>query len=428
MQARTKRKPLSNRPLGDVVILVFLSLVVLAVFVFSRTQAPAQAAVIKPKQQREVIALPALKGEANLLVAFSEEALLSAPQIDKSWRSGDPKGAVNVTEDDVWIRFGEKPDKKDKPEKEPGHDNRDLIGQPFVSPDSRFVALQTYAGPASIVWLIDMEDRKKPTMTRLTAEGFGRFLGWHPDSRHALYLAFDEYVIDPGLWIVDVSDDTHERIEINDLVAPQGLTAAAFSPDGSWVAYAVHGGMGTGSEVRLWERNQGSRTVWKDSLTVVGSLAFSPDGQRLAFSNLLDSPVPFAEAGLWTVDLASNKAEFLTTMDGGHGQKPLWSSDSAKLYFVKRDNPNDARADYDSSALVSSIRAIDVKSKKETELASSNGSRQIDLSLTPNGDLMFASNRDGSSEIWSVNESGRMQKVTVDGSPKRHPLFIASTK
>ncbi|RIK33779.1 MAG: hypothetical protein DCC55_34275 [Chloroflexi bacterium] len=126
-------------------------------------------------------------------------------------------------------------------EVEGGHDGLTLPGSLFSSPDGRYAAVQLYPGPMAVVLLVDLADRNKPVLSRLTPEGFGRFLGWHPDSRHALYVALDLMVSDPGLWIVDVVEGTHQRIETPGLVAPEGLTAAAFSPDGTTVVYATHG-------------------------------------------------------------------------------------------------------------------------------------------------------------------------------------------
>jgi Tol biopolymer transport system component len=112
-------------------------------------------------------------------------------------------------------------------------------------------------------------------------------------------------------------------------------------------------------------------------------------------------------------------------MDGGHGQQPLWSRDSTELYFVRRDNLDDTTADYKAEALVSSIRAFRLAEREERELASSDGARQVDLSLTPAGELLFASNRGGVAELWAVSPDGNLRPVTDDGNAKRHPLIVS---
>jgi Tol biopolymer transport system component len=110
-------------------------------------------------------------------------------------------------------------------------------------------------------------------------------------------------------------------------------------------------------------------------------------------------------------------------MDGGHGQSPIWSNDSNELYYIKRDNPDENEADYRANALVSSVRAIDVNNLTERILVPADGARQLDLSLAPNGDLVFASDRGDVLEVWTVSRDGHLQQVTADGKPKRFPLI-----
>lgn len=183
--------------------------------------------------------------------------------------------------------------------------------------------------------------------------------------------------------------------------------------------------MGAGSTIWAVDEDSEPRKLWNDKVTVVGSLSYSPDGKYIAFNNLLDSPVPFAKAGLWVIETDSEQASFLTVMDGGHGQQPLWSRDGAELYFVRRDNLDDTTADYKAEALVSSVRAFRLEEREERELASSDGARQIDLSLTLAGELVFASNRGGGAELWVVSPDGSLRQVTIDGSAKRHPLIVS---
>jgi Tol biopolymer transport system component len=234
-------------------------------------------------------------------------------------------------------------------------------------------------------------------------------------------------VADPGLWIVDTRTGGHRRVATPGLTAPQGILAAAFSPDGTRLAFATSRGMGFGSEI--WEvglDGSGRRQLRHEPNAIVGSLSWAPGGQSLAFNTLFDSPVPFAPAGLWVLDLASRDAQYLTQMDGGHGEEPIWSRDGAALFFVARENTDDRQANHRPEALVSSIRSVDVRSGRETVLVAAGGARQIDLASTPQGDLLFVSNRSGALEIWSLDAKGTAAQITHDGAPKRHPVMVAN--
>ncbi len=428
----------ANRLQVGLFVLLFSVVAALTIALAQRTGsvAIAQEETTITRATTDLPPVPA--GDLLLFASVDPPALLAAPassiergalippdQIQQLIQWGDPveehapAAAGTETEQDGSVTSPE--------EVKGGHDGLTMPGSLFSSPDGRFAAVQLYPGPMAVVLLVDLADRNKPVLSRLTPEGFGHFLSWHPDSHHALYVAHDLMVSDPGLWVVDVVEGTHQRIETPGLVAPEGLTAAPFSPDGATVVYATHGGMGTGSE--LWTVTEGGepRKLWSDKVTVVGSLSYSPDGKYIAFNNLLDSPVPFAKSGLWVIETESEQTSFLTVMDGGHGQQPLWSRDSAELYFVRRDNLDDTTADYETEALVSSIRAFRLEEREERELASSDGARQIDLSLTPAGELVFASNRGGAAELWVVSPDGNLRQLTIDGNAKRHPLFISAS-
>lgn len=238
----------------------------------------------------------------------------------------------------------------------------------------------------------------------------------------------DSDVPDPGLWLVNVADGTHQRLEIPGLTAPEMLLAAAFSPDGAKLVYATSKGMGFGSEIWLAEADGSNpRQVLKDELTIISSLNWSPDGGQIAFTKIVDGPVPFSGAGLWVMQADGADPQFLTVMDGGRGQEPLWSADSAELFYVARENYDNVEADYETEQLESSIRTMEVQSLRETVLVDNIDSRQIDLSLAGADGLVFSSNRAGDQEVWNFDlASNRLQQLTFDGEGKRWPVLITA--
>jgi WD40 repeat protein len=62
----------------------------------------------------------------------------------------------------------------------------------------------------------------------------------------------------------------------------QSIVELVFSPDGKWLATADHVGLGT-SSVRLWDVRTGKQLGVAEEARVSGTLAFSPDGLRIAY-------------------------------------------------------------------------------------------------------------------------------------------------
>lgn len=192
---------------------------------------------------------------------------------------------------------------------------------------------------------------------------------------------------------------------------------------------ATSKGIGFGSEI--WSANLESQEfnlIHSEEQKTVADLQWSPDGSTLAFVNLLDSPVPFAEAGLWQMSSGGGEAQLLASMDGGRGQAPIWSQDSQRLYFVTRENLDDRAADYESAALASSIRVVDVETREANTLVPAESARQVDLDVTGASELIFASNREGSLELWRLRTDGQLQQLTVDGEDKRHPVIVQTAQ
>lgn len=185
-----------------------------------------------------------------------------------------------------------------------------------------------------------------------------------------------------------------------------------------------------GSEVWLAQAD-GSipQRVLKDELTIISSLNWSPNGEQIAFTKIADSPVPFSGAGLWVMQADGSTPQFLTVMDGGRGQEPLWSQDSRQLFYVTRENYDNIEADYETEQLQSSIRVMEIQHVKETVLVENIDSRQIDLSLAGAEGLVFSSNRAGSQEVWRVDLKGnQLQQLTFDGEGKRWPVVITASQ
>ncbi|RIK41539.1 MAG: hypothetical protein DCC55_11645 [Chloroflexi bacterium] len=423
--------------------LFFVLLAVVAALTVALAQRPGPVAIAQEgtTPAREVIQLPPLpEGDLLLFTSVDTPSLLAAPM--PSGEIDEPIPAEQIQRLIQWGTPAEEPapspaggetllDETVQPdaEEETGHGGGPVVGTLAPSPDGRRVAVQTYMGLRSVGWVLDLADRQAPMLTRFVAEGWGDFLGWHPDSIHALYRVFDLDVPDPGLWIVNTNDGTHQRVEIPELAAPEGIIAATFSPDGQQLAYAFTNGLGFGSELWLSDATgHERRLVRKDEAAISGGLVWSPDGTQLAFTSLLDSAVPFSQAGVWIVNAEGADPKILALMDGGRGQEPVWSPDGQQLFFIARENPGDITADFEADKLISSVKAVDATNGEISTVVSAESAYQVDLTLTPSGDLLFSSNRHGSLELWRWSAEGNLRALTADGEAKRHSLIVSSSQ
>lgn len=161
-------------------------------------------------------ALPSLPEGTNLFFVSTDiPSLLAAQTSITSALSAQSQATTRLIS---WDN-GQGPGLHSAAENEAGHDNGNMAGKLALSPDGQRLMVQTYFGVQPVAWSLDLRQQATPTLTRLTAAGSGLFLGWHPDSQRALYRVNDSDVPDPGLWLGNVADGTHQRLDISGLTA-----------------------------------------------------------------------------------------------------------------------------------------------------------------------------------------------------------------
>jgi hypothetical protein len=321
---------------------------------------------------------------------------------------------------------------------EVGHDGGITMGELAHCNDANEIVVQVYLGNKPVVFLLDRNNPQTPSLQRLTDYGWGKFLNWHPHCQQMLVRMEDSEISDPGLWLIDIQERSHVQISIPELGSPRELVDAAFSPDGSKLAYITTQGIGFGSKLFMLDMATQERQLLRtDELSIAGGLGWSPDGAKIAFMLLLDAPVPFAEAGIWRMNADGTEQHFVARMDGGRGQKPIWSHDSRQLIFVAREVEETPEAvlvgDYIADALISSIEAVNIVTGETTILVDSQNARQLDIELLPDGSLLFVSTRtqavddeaNAITEIWLRSPTGQLEQVTLDGTSKRHPIYLS---
>jgi Tol biopolymer transport system component len=144
------------------------------------------------------------------------------------------------------------------------------------------------------------------------------------------------------------------------------LVDAIPSPDGSHIVYSTSKGLGLGSDVWMMSRDGGHTThlfaMPGGARSIAGMFAWSPDGTRIAYERLSDSPTPFLPAGLWLMNTNGMQQRYLADTDGGHGFALTWSPDSHRIAYVLRTNVGDRSANFSAQSLQSAIAVVDTNS------------------------------------------------------------------
>ncbi len=294
-----------------------------------------------------------------------------------------------------------------------------------LSPDGRYLVIDGTRPDAEQVWVYDTQKMK---INLLPADAQGNFLRWLPNGNRHTFLyrpMFPVGAISPAgmqawratLWQVDAATGAHRNINLETPAA--NLVDAAPSPDGKHIVYSTTSGLSLGSDTWLANSNGGARRhLFKNVGTqaINALFAWSPDGKHVAYERLVDSATPFLNSGLWLMNANGQQSQRLADADGGHGYTLAWSSDSRKVAFIVRTNPNNVQANVQAQSLQSAIAIVDIASKKVSQVASTRETG-MQLNINPawtdnNTHITFtalnAPNRvlGGTLHYWSVPVSG----------------------
>jgi Tol biopolymer transport system component len=183
------------------------------------------------------------------------------------------------------------------------------------------------AGAAGIKWDLCVMNGDG-SQTRLTSDGLTREGSFSPDGTKVVFSREAEH----GLYVVDAKGGTPQLIAN----APANVGSLAWSPDGSRIAYIMYeeppmtfgiwsvNPDGTDSRQLVNERESCGAGACSEG----GGLAWSPDGSMLAFQSSYGNP--------------SRTAIFVVRVDGSglhrindDGSQPCWSPDGSRIAFVR---------------------------------------------------------------------------------------------
>jgi hypothetical protein len=228
----------------------------------------------------------------------------------------------------------------------------------FSAPLGEFLAIELSCPNGQTVLFLDTNSA---SATQSVSDSDSHFLAWTFDGR-AAYLKVDS-LGSPRVLRVS-TDGAQEVVPITEFT----YDLAASATEGEFT-FTFSSGLGQGSEIRLAKR--GGKTIeplYADPFHYISFARYSPYGSQIAFIKIPDTGTPFTVGELWVMDSDGANPRKLADADAGHGYAANWSPDGKRIAFVRRENPDDERADQSSEALLSNIYMVEVQTRALIEI------------------------------------------------------------
>jgi len=243
---------------------------------------------------------------------------------------------------------------------------------------------------------------------RRIRQGVAGGVGVSPDGKRLAFVVSDAPAARETLYVAG-EDGTNERA-VTTRDYPEHFSAAvapAFSPDGERLAFVAETSDANGFFLKLMEAEVEGGALheltpgkrWSD----VGQLAWLADGSGLLLSGM-DETISMRQ--LWRVAYPGGAAARVTNDLTDYGDLSL-SADAGTLAGVQ------------SQTLTTVFFAPADDYARKTQITSGAG-RYVDLSWTPDGRVLFASDASGNSDIWEMAADGSGQVQLTAGAGRNY--------
>jgi serine/threonine-protein kinase len=198
---------------------------------------------------------------------------------------------------------------------------------PRMSPDGTRIAFGSDDGKEATVWIYDLAGTSP--MQRLTSQGNNRFPVWSGDSKHIAFQS--DRGGDPAIFW-QAADGTGAAERLTKPEPGESHTPESWSPTSDTLLFDVR----KGRDVSLWAFSLRGRTVTAfgtvHSNSIGSAAAFSPDGRWVAYTTSEQGRIrvslqPFPTTG-------ATHQLFAKASDDPH--HPVWSPDGKELFYIPR--------------------------------------------------------------------------------------------
>jgi dipeptidyl aminopeptidase/acylaminoacyl peptidase len=272
------------------------------------------------------------------------------------------------------------------------------VSDPQVSPDGRHV-IYTRG------WVDKLNDARKSSLHIMNADGSrpralleGSSARWSPDGTRIAYLAQGE-PRGTQVWVrwMDAEGASTQVTRLAE--APGGI---AWSPDGQWIAFRMMVPRSSGWRAESQASALRPRgATWTAAPRVVESLVYRRDGQGFIAEGTFQLFVVRADGGT---------PRQVSTGDWDVGT-PTWSPDGRTIYFSSGPRVEDAEYQWRESE----VFALDVASGNIRQLTTRRGP-DGNPTPSPDGRLIAYTGYDWSTDTWT---DSKLYVMNADGSGSR---------
>jgi dipeptidyl aminopeptidase/acylaminoacyl peptidase len=277
----------------------------------------------------------------------------------------------------------------------------DVMPHLQVAPSGKYAAI-TYGWNG--LTIVNMQEHQvvpfelnleRELLVRLGQLEFG---GWHPDSRH--FALFSRSAT--GIWLLDVEGKDSSR-----QLSEHTADSVAFSPDGQKLAFSERPPLNPQSILWLGAADGSNlqKIVERPREQPIDGLSWSPDRKKLAFL--------MGGGNIWIVDADGKNARQITTgyASGWGFPPPLWSPDGRFLLYPSQERSIDKAPDayLESGAYRHvNIRLFNLETNQSSKLIPDSEVGNLHPVWSPNGSqIAFMSNRGGEPALWIIGLDGK---------------------